>query len=74
MMIRRQDRWGMEILIQAWQQTYSQNKTTLIQLCELTELIRRIMVAQEAEQAPNVAEDDKEEAAVTSSYKEQSKS
>ena len=35
-MIRRQDRWGMELLIQARQQTYRQNKTTLLQLCELT--------------------------------------
>lgn len=35
-MIRRQDRWGMELLIQAGQQTYRQNKTTLLQLCELT--------------------------------------
>ena len=48
-MICRQDRWGLEILLQAWQQTHTQNITTLLQLCELTELIRRIMVEREAE-------------------------
>ena len=48
-MICRQDRWGLEILLQAWQQTHTQNITTLLQLCELTELIRRIMVERPAE-------------------------
>ena len=72
-MIRRQDRWGMELLIQAGQQTYRQNKTTLLQLCELTELIRRMMVAQEEEDTQNDEADDKAEIVATSSWKKQSK-
>ena len=70
-MIRRQDRWGMDILIQAGQQTYRQNKTTLLQLCELTELIRRRMVAQEEEDTQNEEAGDNVEVAATSSYKQQ---
>ena len=72
-MIRRQDRWGMELLIQAGQQTYRQNKTTLLQLCELTELMRRILVEREAEDTQHEEADDKAEIATTTSYKEQSK-
>ena len=45
-MIYRQDRWGLEILLRAWQQTHTQNITTLLQLCELTELIRRRIMVQ----------------------------
>ena len=58
-MIYRQDRWGLEILLRAWQQTHTQNITTLLQLCELTELIRRILVAQEAEHTQHDDADDK---------------
>ena len=72
-MIRRQDRWGMELLIQAEQQTYRQNKTTLLQLCELTELIRRMMVAQKKEDTRNEEADDKAEIVETSSWKKQTK-
>ena len=58
-MIGRQDRWGLEILHRAWQQTHTQNITTLIQLCELTELIRRrIMVQRRPEDTQHEEADD----------------